>query len=318
MRELIAAARHDCIPPRSVAVTFDDGYSDNLHAAAGWLAVSEVPATVFVTTGVSYRCREFWWDELERVLLAQQSLPAALNLTIAGQRLHWRLESDECERMGQTAARPVGNRVRSRGSPDMDPGPALLVAEQTGNRTNNETEPWNVLETRRPTRRQAVYLELCSRIRPLSASERDAIMSALRSWAGVDDFPRATHQRLTDCELRVLAGQPNIEIGAHTVTHPVLSTLNNEDQKREIVGSRTRLSEITGQPIVGFSYPYGQRRDYSLQSVAIVRECGFAYACSNFPGYVTSQSDLFQMPRYVIRDWRADEFAARLEGWLDG
>src|SRR3954470_15948888 len=54
--------------PRA-AITFDDGYADNLHEAAPLLAAAGVPATVFVVSGQVGTTDEFWWDELERVLL---------------------------------------------------------------------------------------------------------------------------------------------------------------------------------------------------------------------------------------------------------
>jgi peptidoglycan/xylan/chitin deacetylase (PgdA/CDA1 family) len=59
---------------RPVVVTFDDGYADNLLAALPILEEFSIPATVFVTTGMVERRAEFWWDEIEEIVLRR--LPA--------------------------------------------------------------------------------------------------------------------------------------------------------------------------------------------------------------------------------------------------
>lgn len=69
LRKLAASLRSGEVPGRAVAVTFDDGYSDNLHQAKPLLERYQIPATVFVITGERERGREFWWDWLERVAL---------------------------------------------------------------------------------------------------------------------------------------------------------------------------------------------------------------------------------------------------------
>jgi len=56
-------------PKCSVAVTFDDGYSDNYHFALPLLEKFEVPATFFITTGYIGKSVPFWWDELQSVML---------------------------------------------------------------------------------------------------------------------------------------------------------------------------------------------------------------------------------------------------------
>jgi len=77
------------VPPRSVAITFDDGYSDNLDAAKPLLELHEVPSTVFVVSGYVDSDRRFWWDELERICIAPTSLPDQLELDIGGDRVVW-------------------------------------------------------------------------------------------------------------------------------------------------------------------------------------------------------------------------------------
>lgn len=68
--EMIAAIAAEHLPRRSIAVTFDDGYADNLHAGVPVLERHGVPATVFCVSGAIGSGREFWWDELQRLILS--------------------------------------------------------------------------------------------------------------------------------------------------------------------------------------------------------------------------------------------------------
>jgi peptidoglycan/xylan/chitin deacetylase (PgdA/CDA1 family) len=75
----LAAALEGGRPPRgAVAVTFDDGYADNLLAASPILERHGAPATFFISTGCLGG--EFWWDELARLLLTAQAPPETLRL----------------------------------------------------------------------------------------------------------------------------------------------------------------------------------------------------------------------------------------------
>ncbi len=76
------------VPPGGVAVTFDDGYVDNLRAAKPLLEAAGVPATVFVTTGATGSQVPYWWDELED-LLASGGGPRALELAVDGETRTW-------------------------------------------------------------------------------------------------------------------------------------------------------------------------------------------------------------------------------------
>ncbi len=59
----------------SVAITFDDGYADNLFEAASLLRRYETPATFFIATGYVGEQREFWWDELTRIVYESKCPP---------------------------------------------------------------------------------------------------------------------------------------------------------------------------------------------------------------------------------------------------
>lgn len=75
LEAVLAAGRRLRRP--AVAVTFDDGYADVLHRAKPLLERFGVPATVFVSSG-ALGGREFWWDELERLVAHDRPLPERL------------------------------------------------------------------------------------------------------------------------------------------------------------------------------------------------------------------------------------------------
>jgi peptidoglycan/xylan/chitin deacetylase (PgdA/CDA1 family) len=64
----------------SAAITFDDGYADNLIHALPVLEEMEVPATFFVSTGIIGTPEEFWWDELGRIVLGDRPFPERFEL----------------------------------------------------------------------------------------------------------------------------------------------------------------------------------------------------------------------------------------------
>jgi peptidoglycan/xylan/chitin deacetylase (PgdA/CDA1 family) len=70
------------LPRNAAAITFDDGYADNRDAAAPVLDRHEAPATIFIATDPIHGEREFWWDDLQRLLI---DFPAdAVTLDLAG------------------------------------------------------------------------------------------------------------------------------------------------------------------------------------------------------------------------------------------
>ena len=69
MSEFVGRLERGTLPDNAVAVTFDDGYADNLHQASPRLASARVPATLFLATGFVGQRHEYWWDELARGIL---------------------------------------------------------------------------------------------------------------------------------------------------------------------------------------------------------------------------------------------------------
>jgi peptidoglycan/xylan/chitin deacetylase (PgdA/CDA1 family) len=204
-----------------VALTFDDGYADNLEHARPLLARHDVPATVFVATGALDSGREFWWDELEAVLL-RGTLPRTLGLEVDGEIRTWDL--------GDAAA---------------DDG-----AEHAGWRADGDDTP---------TTRHAVYRALYPRLRCATHEARTKVVDALLAWSGRHPRRRASHRVLSAAEVAELGDGRLVDVGAHSVTHASLPDLPIPAQRREIAGSKARLEEIVGRPVTAFAYPHGSR-----------------------------------------------------------
>lgn len=76
-----------------------------------------------------------------------------------------------------------------------------------------------------------------------------------------------------------------IEIGAHTVTHPVLGQLSSNDQEKEIALSASRVRSTIGS-CRHFAYPNGQPGDWNKETEAILKKTGFKAAWSTLPGRI--------------------------------
>jgi peptidoglycan/xylan/chitin deacetylase (PgdA/CDA1 family) len=144
MTEFVDRLEQGILPNRAVGVTFDDGYVDNLVAAKPRLERAGIPASVFITTGNVGRAREFWWDELARLILG-----------------HW--QDLDCE------ITLAGERFR-----------LTLLTPSKSDLSLPRWEDWQ----RPRTEREFAYLEIWKRLRPLPGSECEVGMSNVRAAFG--------------------------------------------------------------------------------------------------------------------------------------
>jgi peptidoglycan/xylan/chitin deacetylase (PgdA/CDA1 family) len=104
--------------------------------------------------------------------------------------------------------------------------------------------------------------------------------------------PRSRIRLLNTEQLREVS-ELGMEVGSHTMTHPRLSNLESGLLGREVNDSRRVLSEILGETVEGFCYPYG---DLDEAAVRAVRRAGYAYACSVKAQVERSPYDLPRVP----------------------
>ena len=159
------------------------------------------------------------------------------------------------------------------------------------------------------TQSQQVIGEIISKVKYLEIAERIKITETLAHAA-----PAALPQNLmmTSAEVKSLF-QAGMQIGAHTVSHPILARLNDEEAKREIQNSKVFLEELLGERVGLFAYPNGKPgEDYSPQTVDVVRQLDFDAAVSTAWGVTSTGNDLFQIHRFTPWDKSKGKFGLRL------
>ena len=168
-------------------------------------------------------------------------------------------------------------------------------------------------ELRTSEDRRNLLNELTAHAKYLPPAERQALTERLMAMVGGG---RADNLMLTPEMIRTMAGQ-GFEIGGHTVSHPILTSLSDEAARHEIEQCKRDLEDITGTPVRYFAYPNGKvGKDFDERHKEMVRSAGFAAAFSTEVGPAVRGRDLFQLPR--SRPWDANPFlfGLRLLRWL--
>jgi peptidoglycan/xylan/chitin deacetylase (PgdA/CDA1 family) len=134
--------------------------------------------------------------------------------------------------------------------------------------------------------------------------------AALREALDVPASPCDDAERmLTREELARLAADPLVTIGAHTVTHPVLARLSEEDAVREIEDSRVALAEIIGYEPAFLAYPNGQPGDFTPAIAGHLRSANWRGALTTVDEAARAGCDAFTIPRIPLGTGPVDRLA---------
>lgn len=117
---------------------------------------------------------------------------------------------------------------------------------------------------------------------------------------------------MSSSQLNKLSKSKLFSIGAHTMSHVRLSEISQKRQKEEIGTSKSKLEEIIGKKIDYFAYPFGQKEDFGIIAIDLVKKAGYKAACTAILGNVTNYSDIYKLSRYTIKNWELPEFNKRV------
>jgi len=256
LAEAVERLEQGRLPPRAVAITFDDGYRSLHDLALPVLREFGLPATVFVTSGHMADASSMWNDI---ILEAVRRLPGP-----------------------QIDLRPIGLDVYPLATPEQRKNSASLL-----------TERCKYLE---PAQRATMLAHLQEQV---STNLSECLM-------------------LTEEMIANLIAH-GIDIGGHTVTHPILARLDDAAAQREIEDNKRDLESVIGRPVELFAYPNGKYgADFDERHASMVRAAGYRAAFTTATGAAAQHHDPFQLPRGRPWDTLPLMFAVRLLHWLHG
>lgn len=129
-------------------------------------------------------------------------------------------------------------------------------------------------------------------------------------------FPEDRGRPMTTNEAKTLSTARLIEIGGHTISHPKLAKLLENEQSQEISRGKQIIEETLNIPLISFAYPFGGKDSFDKTTIELVKNAGFQYACTNIHERVKNSSNTYALPRYVARNWNLEEFKKEMKKWV--
>ncbi len=172
--------------------------------------------------------------------------------------------------------------------------------------------------------RRMIWWDCVKRLSQTDAGSRTSFLHAARIQFGLDgngDFDLgnfASSRRfglLTCSELRELATS-GMAIGAHTLTHPMLSQLPPELAYAEISEIKICLESLLQKTVWALAYPFGDPQSVTPQVLEMAQRAGYLAAFLNFGGGLGVDLPPYALPRiHVSAGMSLGEFEAHVSGF---
>ncbi|MEO6823758.1 MAG: polysaccharide deacetylase family protein [Nitrosospira sp.] len=157
-------------------------------------------------------------------------------------------------------------------------------------------------------RRQAIH-DVLGELKYLPLESR---RSRIEAMCAIIPVIPSSNLMMTSNQVRALHNA-GMEIGGHTVNHPILARMENSAARMEIADGKEMLEDIIRAPVRLFAYPNGKPgQDYLLDHVRMVRDLGFDAAVSTAHGAARAGTDLYQLPRFTPWDRSQIRFTLRM------
>ncbi|NKB79258.1 polysaccharide deacetylase family protein [Ochrobactrum daejeonense] len=163
-----------------------------------------------------------------------------------------------------------------------------------------------------PGQKQAAFRQLAQFAQRLDEDEAVARIDMAAQAAGIDPLGLVGESVMDGAELRSLAENPLVHLGAHTITHVNLRRVDEVRLAKEITGSADAVERYAGYRPRSFAYPYGWTSAFGAREMKAVADAGFAVGVTTRPGILqplgsmpvmaiprVSLNGYFQKKRYI-------------------
>jgi len=156
--------------------------------------------------------------------------------------------------------------------------------------------------------------EVLEWLKGFSPAERNQKVEKLFITLGLEKEPMCDLMLNWD-EVRAMQKQ-GITIGAHTCSHPILSTISDQENEFEILGSQKIIEKEIGVPVLHFAYPNGRISDYGNAAKLALKKGNFDCALTTNPGVNRKDQNQYEIKRSQPWEKSINRFHARMI--LDG
>ncbi|MEI9896264.1 MAG: polysaccharide deacetylase family protein [Chthoniobacter sp.] len=123
--------------------------------------------------------------------------------------------------------------------------------------------------------RQQAFEHLAALIRQQGRSQREALLATLGEATGHDPMKETHRLMMTWDEVRALAADPLVTIGAHTVGHHSLNRLTDAEVHAEVLDSKVEIEAQLKREVRHFAYPFGGENAVDEREFQLARSAGF-------------------------------------------
>ena len=118
----------------------------------------------------------------------------------------------------------------------------------------------------------------------------------------IDWYKPIRERAMTWDQIKELSQHPLCTIGGHTVSHPSLNQLSDNDFRQEVRVGIVKLESITGQKINHFAYPYGSPNEIGEREYRLINEFNFKTAFIAYGGCITEENknNITHLPRVYL------------------